>query len=782
MAIRSLVRKGQNSLIKILSLSFGITMGLVLLAKVFFEFSYDNFYPDTDRIYSVWTIDRMDAEDGGYSSVSGGVAVGMRNEIPEVESATRYTYLGMGMVFYTPDLRKYKADFIFADSCYFDVLPRKILAGNPKEILARPMYIMISEKIAKTMGGGENLVGQSIFLDIAPGETLVIGGIFETLPENAHLQYDILVSMPSLGRYFSYDGTENWLGNDRYKAYVKLYPEVNSESLGDAILEMQGRYQDLEAIKRAGYDLTYTLVPLRDLHSQLPATKRMALLLSLLAFALIFTAIMNYTLIVLSSLVSKTKDVAVHKSYGADVKDISAMIFTETFIHFILSLMLSLLLVLLFQSTIRQIIGASIGALFNPQSLLYLFVIALAIFVLSGALPSWLYAKIPVAAAFRSYKETKRNWKLVSLFFQIVATTFLVVFITVIGKQYYLMINDKPGYSYENLLYCDLENIRDSERKTLMNELHRLPVVNEVAACTTLPIWGGRGGNSITLPGEEREVLHITDMYQVDNNYFPLMEIPIIEGQNFRQPTATNQVIVNRKFVEQIIQNTGWTDGVIGKTVEISAHGLSTIVGVHADTRLGTIASPMDRPSAYSYTAGIPPIILIKMNRLDAEDILQVKATMENMFPTKDINLQTYRMGMINMYEDARLFRDTVMVGGIITLLITLIGLIGYVKEETLRRRSEIAIRKINGGTIKDILQLFLINILKVTLPALIIGGMIAFVVTSKWQEGFSDKASLSFSLLMLCGVVILVIVLGIVTLNCYRAASDNPVDPLKNN
>lgn len=506
----------------------------------------------------------------------------------------------------------------------------------------------------------------------------------------------------------------------------------------------------------------------------------MALLLSILAFALIFTAVMNYTLVVLSSLVNRTKDIAIHKSYGADVKDISKMIFSETFIHFVLSLLVAVLLILLFQTTIRQIIGTSIGALFAPQSLLYLLAIGILIFVLAGAFPSWLYARIPVASAFRTYKETRRNWKLAFLFFQVAATTFLVVFIAVIGKQYRLMINDKPGYTYENLLYCNLNNISASERTTLMEELRRLPIVEQVGACSTLPVWGSLGGNNVNLPGEEKELFNISDMYTVDRNYFSLMEIPIIEGADFKQPTANNQMIVNQRFADLIIQMTGWTDRVVGKEIKVSAHGLTTIVGVHADTRVGTITHEIIRPSAYSYVAGIPPIVLIKMNRLNAENILEVRSTIENMFPTKDINLVSYKMSMIGEYEEARLFRDTVIIGGLITLLITLIGLVGYVKDETLRRRSEIAVRKINGGTVKDILQLFVINILKITIPALVIGGMFAFIATNKWQEDFSDKASLSFLLLTCCGIIVLVIVLGAVTLNSYQAANSNPVDSLK--
>ncbi|MCS2893810.1 hypothetical protein [Parabacteroides faecis] len=53
MAIRSLFKKGRSNGIKILALAVGLAMGLVLVAKVCFERSYDNFYPDNERIYLV---------------------------------------------------------------------------------------------------------------------------------------------------------------------------------------------------------------------------------------------------------------------------------------------------------------------------------------------------------------------------------------------------------------------------------------------------------------------------------------------------------------------------------------------------------------------------------------------------------------------------------------------------------------------------------------------------------------------------------------------------------
>ena len=120
------------------------------------------------------------------------------------------------------------------------------------------------------------------------------------------------------------------MGIFRFLGYVKLYPGTDPESLTTAIREMQGRHCDLEEVKKAGIDLTYSLVPLMDMHSNSDEVKSMNSLLGFLAFVLIFTAAMNYVLIVISTLINRTKEVAVHKCYGASDKNLFGMIMSET--------------------------------------------------------------------------------------------------------------------------------------------------------------------------------------------------------------------------------------------------------------------------------------------------------------------------------------------------------------------------------------------------------------------------------------------------------------------
>ena len=114
------------------------------------------------------------------------------------------------------------------------------------------------------------------------------------------------------------------------------------------------------------------------------------------------------------------------------------------------------------------------------------------------------------------------------------------------------------------------------------------------------------------------------------------------------------------------------------------------------------------------------------------------------------------------------------------TILITIIGLIAYIRDEINRRRKETAIRKINGATLREILQMFLRDVGIIAVPALIIGGGISAYVAFNWQAQFSEKTSLSPFLFLACGFVIMTVILVVVAIHCYQAANENPAVVIK--
>lgn len=780
-ALRSLFKKGRSNGIKILSLGVGLAMGLVLISKVCFERSFDKFYPDSDRIYRLHENIIRDGEYKSYGQVSGGVATAMQVEIPEVEKATRLTYIGGDKeLFKTQDGNRYSARYVvMGDTNVFDLLPRPILIGDPKETLSRPGYVMISNRIAKLLGGAEQAVNKEFEFESSPGQTYTIGGVFEDVPENSHLCFEIVASLEGMSKW----SRENWLGNDRYLGYVKLYPGTDPESLTTAIREMQGRHCDLEEVKKAGIDLTYSLVPLMDMHSNSDEVKSMNSLLGFLAFVLIFTAAMNYVLIVISTLINRTKEVAVHKCYGASDKNLFGMIMSETCLHMLISLLLAAFLIVLFRTKTEELLGATLGALFSTQTIVILIGVCIVIFFITGLIPTYMFLRIPVAAAFRNFKESRRYWKLCLLFIQFLATAYLVALLSVINKQYDYMVNVDPGYAYEKLAYCSTQGVEESVRNTAIEELRKIPEVDKVSACYDLPI-SGMSGNNVSLPGDDRELFNIADMYWVKDDFFSLMEIPVIEGEVFRSDgSASNKVMVSRSFVEKMEHVAGWTGSAIGKNVIITEHSQNgepfTICGVYEDVCIGSTGNPDTRPTALFYDR-YAPMILIKFHEMSPENIKKAQKVLEDVMPDRNVTVTAYYMDMIDLYKDSRTFRDSVMIGGIVTLIIALIGLLGYTSDETNRRGREIAIRKVNGATAWSILKMISKDISYIAIPAIVIGMTVAYYSGTGWLEKFTEKAPIGFFIFLAGAMMVYVLIIACVLYRAWAVSNSNPVDSLK--
>ena len=164
------------------------------------------------------------------------------------------------------------------------------------------------------------------------------------------------------------------------------------------------------------------------------------------------------------------------------------------------------------------------------------------------------------------------------------------------------------------------------------------------------------------------------------------------------------------------------------------------------------------------------------MDGLEAANKLVKELVTDN----PDISIVPYNQMVTELYTDAHRFRTTVMIGGLVALIIALIGLIGYLAGEIARRQKEIAIRKVNGARIADVLKLFHTDILRVALPAVVIGATGAWYVARLWLEQFSEKTTLSPIILVGGALAVIIVILSVVCLGCYRVASSNPVNYLK--
>ena len=784
-SFRTLFKKGRHNDIKILSLGVGLAMGLVLIAKVCFELSYDNFYPESDRIFAIQeNFSIGDKSNDGFPCVSGGVAPGMKAEIPGVVAATRCERTGE-MVMKTPDNKKYTAIFMLADSCFYDVLPREMLVGNARETLSRPLYALVSEEMAgKINPDGADVIGKTFEVQTFPGVQITVGGVFKDVPKNTHLYYDVLVSLSTFKAITGWSKDDQWLGGDSFNAYVLLQPGLSADDMLQPMAEMLDRHVDSKKLKEQGMTYSIFLRPLGELYASSPATKRMAVMLTAIAFAILFAALMNYVLLVISSMVTRSKDVAIHKCYGATGWNITDMIFSEAFLNRLISVVFSTLLVFGFRRIVEELLGTSLSSLFTPDTLMILLGVCVLVFLVAGLLPSQLFARIPVALVFRSYTNSRRSWKKALLFIQFVAVGFLVCLLIVIGWQYSFMVNDNPGYSYERLAFCNLEGVSQSSRKALMDEIRKQGEVEDVTTCYELPAFSG-SGDIVYRPGSEDAVAHFRDLYGTNANFVSLLEMKVIEGQAFDESYSDSMqlVMVSRQMATELANAFQWKDGVVGKKLDIGGHGTDdpfTVVGVYDDVRMGRIDQEGMVNSAIFFSKRAEQTLVVKFRERNAENLAHINNVIKEFLPDREINLIDYRFSLTKLYDTSRIFRDSVMAGGIITLIIALIGLIGYINDETNRRGKEIAVRKINGATERDILRLISSDIVWMALPAILIGAGASWFASEKWLQQFSEKIPMNAGLFLTGSVVVLAVILLTVVYRTWMVANANPVLSLK--
>lgn len=793
LAFRKLFVKGQYTFTRIISLAAGLAFGLLILSEVFYYYSYDGFYPDAERIYTVQSSFKRDKKVGSfemYPNVSGAIAPGIKAEVPGVEVATRLNSIG-NHVIYSNDQKGYNARVVLADEHLFDILPRPVISGNPAAILSSPMDCMISSEIAEAIGG--NVIGERIELKRYPGKKMTIRGVFETLPENTNYTYDILVSMVSITEFFSGDGSNNWLGNDRYRAYVKLQPGVNPNDLAPALRKMQEKHQDIVRLEeeQGGMVLKYVLKPIKSIYKD--NHKDMVIILSTIALAVLFVSLMNYFLLTLTMLINRAKTSAIYKTCGAQASNLRQLIFTESFFFFAIAIAVAALIIWGMKPFAEAQLGHSLMTAFNPNVLWPLLIILLIWLFLMSFLPGRYFSRIPVAMAFRSYQQKKNSWKLGLLAIQFVGASFILTLLVIVTLQYDQMRKADHGYRTEGIYYGATTGMNGSQVQMIINELNAMAEVEQVGLGDCVPIEYA-SGNNVLSPNRKQELFNVADFYEVDENYFSIFGIPVSQGQTFSTATASvNDVMISQKGADLLRIYNNWTDGVIDKSVYITEHGSTTIRGTFPDFIIGAISEPDERPAAIFFrpqhqfiqaknaNPTMPFNIIIKVHTNSQVDVRnKIAAVFNSVLPYKDAEIKSLAEEQLLGYTDEKGFRNAMMAGNFVILLISIIGLLGYTTNEATRRQKELAIRRINGASLSNLIQFFVLELQYLALPAVIVGLVGAWYTADKWMHNFAHKIPMHWGLFVLCSLLILLTVAVVAIVNYVRIGNRNPVEALR--
>lgn len=786
------MRRKSDLIIKVLSLGVGMAIAVILIAKVCFELSYDNVYKDIDRIYKIRTGAIMQGEDKDFGQVSGAIAPGFKAEVPGVLEATRFTSIFNSENFIIDDEgSKVAAEHLLADSCFFRIFNRQFLAGEPEKALRSwSGDVAISKTFAEKLGGVGAAVGKQVANEDNPNLKLTVCGVYEDFPKNGSIHADVILSIEAM----SQRSLSNWVGNDRYVAFVKLAEGVDPASLKDAIHEMQKAHQPLEEMEKSGLTLWYFLSPLATEHSSRPEVRNLVFILSIIAALLLLVAIMNYVLVAISDVIRRAREVGVRKCYGAESWDINRILLRETACNLGLSLAVAAALVLAFRGAIESLLGVPVQDLITPLSVWIVIGVVVLVFLVSAIIPAQMFTRIPISSAFRGYKESKRRWKISLLAFQFAINAVLVSLVLIVSFQYRKVLNTDPGYEYRNLVYETFPSYDQTKMNAIAGALRSLPEVEAVELTYTMP-FEKASGNNVYLPGDDRELFNIADEYGASEGFFDMMGFRLVEGS---VPKGPNDVAVSKSFVTKMAAFADWSDGAVGKIVNISEHDQVTICGVYEDYVIGDVTDMDDRPSVRFcwnrdfYTeadkdvdkydwSGLMHTIVIKLSEVTPASMRKVEKTIKEVAPDSDAKVKSYSETLVNMYDSTKQMKRTYELGSLFALLIAVIGLISYVRDENFRRSAEIAVRKVNGAQSSEIVSMLVTDILKVAVFAVIIGDAGAWLVAHYWLQQFAVKIALNPLFFIAADIIVLAIIVSVIVIGSLRIAHTNPVESLKN-
>ncbi len=754
----TLLRGRGSHVIKTVSLTLGLFVGVLLFAQIAFEMSFDSHYKGVEQIYKIENYVYRGGDGPHYDPWLLGPATStfVKNLPEEIECGTVCKNMGSIHMFYND--RRTQPMLTFADTAYFRTLGIEVLAGDPRE-LANPDVSFVSERYANDYLGKDSPVGKVLLYN--KSIPITIKGVYKEIPENSTLRPDIIVSLATPLKYEIFRWS--WDGGSAYSGYLRVRPDVDPERLEARMNQVASQY--ISTDPQNEYALRYSLKSLKNMYRKNESVRRMHTILSVLAFSILFIAAMNYVLIAISSLYKRSKAIGVHKCNGASQGDIFSMFLWETVLILFISCICTVGLVFTFREIIEDILGASLRSLFTWQTLWVPVCILFFLFLLAGVLPGKIFSSVPVTQVFRRYTEGKNSWKRPLLFIQFAGVSFVVGLLCVTWVQYQHITNRDVGYDTETVAFVENEQIAHPEM--LKNVLKSLPMVEQVSI-STMDLLGRYSGDWIT--EENGEYLFTASWNIADYDFLSTTGLVLLEGRHIQ---ASGEMLVNEEFVRQ----RGWKGSAVGQPVYLYGEYAGIIVGVLKDfptsSAYGSIL-PFMMASEYYYDE--ERVYNVRLKLPYKESLQALNEEIERIFPTDDLEFRLYQQEIEKQYDSVLRFRDSVVIASVSILLIALVGLFGYINDEIRRRSKEIAVRKVNGAQEVDILSLFSYNICWIALLSVGFGVVISYFVGQKWLEQFADQIHISIPLYVLLILVINLLIHLAVFLKARSVARENPV------
>lgn len=781
-ALRAVFKNKQWFIINVIGFSIAFAITFIIFSWASFELSYDNFYKNRARIFRVLEKQNFKGQDEHYlAQVPEYLSNTFEKKIPEIEASTCLLWTNNLLIKRSNEIIEIDK-VLFADNKVFNIFTFDFIAGSPNNALIEPFSAVVTQSTAKKLfNSAESALGKTI--ELLNKKTYTIKGVIKDIPQNSHLQFNILISLEERKPGWDYKN-----GNHNASCYVLLRPNVDLKSL----------YPKLQVFLKsflphnAGF-ISFQLQPLKEIHLDSMYTiweinwnkfdRKYVNAFILVAFLILLIGISNYINLTLAYSTKRNIEVGFKKIAGAKRQTLIMQFFIETSLVLIISLFLATFLfdnaVPFLQKTILK--GYNFHYSGSSLQLFGAIILVVIIVELAGIYPSMIYTSFsPVSVLKNNVTRQIKGYALrrTLTIMQFVITIVLIISVFIIVKQVNYLKTKNLGYNKENVILLSANNYIEDHYDAIKADLLNNPSILDVTFSNTR-LSGSTWRNSIDFEGRQSETRWEMPFMAVDYNFFDFYKMAIVRGRDFSSDFALDKQGTAFIINESLARKLGY-ENPIGKKFRNGGTGWGEIVGVVRDFNYSSLHDAIE-PILFYPSRDYLNEISVKISGSNIPATLKFLESKWNIYnPDHPFRYSFLDKTIGQFYTKEEDSRRLIILFSVISIFLSIIGLFGMASFLVKRRTKEIGIRKINGARVSEILAMLNIDFIKWVSIAFIIACPLAWFIMFKWLQNFAYKTEMTWWIFGLAGIIALGIALLTVSWQTWRASIKNPVEALR--
>jgi putative ABC transport system permease protein len=361
----------------------------------------------------------------------------------------------------------------------------------------------------------------------------------------------------------------------------------------------------------------------------------------------------------------------------------------------------------------------------------------------------------------------------------------LVIVSLGIYKHYKHIVTLNLGFDYKNVLVINVEHSPltyyfDDYRKSLME---KEGIVN-VTGFNYVP--GVEHNIHPYLPeGFGSNSQQFYPAIQVKSGFFDTYNIKFKAGTGYDQSSIKNGIIINEAMVHYL----GWgnCNEAIGKRFDFGhKNNRRIIIGVTEDFNVTSLHDTIvpfvvDKVTQIPNSAFFTKFIAVRFEPGNYDVALQNIKELWNLYHDNiDIEYRQHEDILLDLYESERILSSLIYIFTIIAIVIAILGMLGLSSFLTEQRTREIGVRKANGATSLDILNIILKEYTILGVLSIFVAWPIAFSLITYITKDIVYRTNVGIPIYLYASVLSAVIIGVTVVIQSLNASNKNPADALR--